>query len=55
MKTKEKKEKVVSYIRRQTSDRKKQKALYQMAGYNLDSTKDGKTIKDGNFKNAFGY
>lgn len=50
-----KQERVVSYIKRQTSDVNKQKLLFQVAGYELDSTKDGKTIPDGNFKKKMGY
>lgn len=50
--SKNKKEKVVAYIKRQTTDTKKRKALFLMAGYQLDSKEDGKTVKDGNFKKA---
>ena len=50
-----KQERVVSYIKKQTSDVQKQKLLFQIAGYQLDSTKDGKTIPDGNFKKKMGY
>lgn len=52
--SKNKKEKVVAYIKRQTTDTKKRKALFLMAGYQLDSKEDGKTVKDGNFKKAMG-
>lgn len=49
---KNRKEKVVAYIKRQTTDTAKRKALFLMAGYQLDSKEDGKTVKDGNFKKA---
>lgn len=55
METKKKEASIVSYIKGQTSDRSKQKALFQMAGYQLDSSKNGKTIKDGNFNKKMGY
>lgn len=47
--TKTKRSKVVSYIKKQTTNDAKRKALWQMAGYDLDSKKNGKTVKNGNY------
>lgn len=51
--TKTKRSKVIGYIKRQTTNEAKRKALWQMAGYDLDSTKNKKTVKNGNYNKYF--
>ena len=51
--TKTRRSKVIGYIKRQTTNEAKRKALWQMAGYDLDSTKNKKTVKNGNYNKYF--
>lgn len=45
----------IEYIKSKTSDRDLQKIYFEAVGGQLDSKKNGETIKDGNFNSKFGY
>jgi hypothetical protein len=51
----DKQEHVIDYIKSQTDDIEKQKLMFQIAGYKLDSEKKGVVTKDGNFNKKMGY
>lgn len=51
----EKQKSVIDYIKKQTDSKEKQMLMWEMAGYKLDSTKDGVVTTNGNFNKKMGY
>ena len=50
-----KQESVIDYIKHQTDNIDKQKLMWEIAGYKLDSEKGGVVTTDGNFNKKMGY